>query len=253
MKPRLETASAAEIAKFNDGYAKILTGKQREELARFAMQARYRELVPGGKLTAEAAAKLITEMSAGRLDPATLRVRFGFCGSQDAAKSGEVPVPIKPPPNIGVRELSRRELAARFADTDILVFIDVDKPMLNRNTRSTRHEYSRYKASERQALNPAYLDAQALVQQKQMEQMRAESGGGLSFTLDPISLGAGLAKEAYTQAKTMGAKGNLKQAQDTLANTPRMLTEDGMGDYQHTIPELELTRRIPTALHIIDM
>ena len=253
MKPRFETASAAEIAKFNDGYAKILTGKQREELARFAMQARYRELVPGGKLTAEAAAKLITEMSAGRLDPATLPVRFGFFWSQDAAKSGEVPVAIKPPPNISVRELSRRELAARFAETDILVFIDVDKPMLNRNTRSTRHEYSRYKASERQALNPAYLDAQALVQQKQMEQMRAESGGGLSFSLDPIALVAGLAKEAYTQAKTFAAKANLKTAQDQLAATPRMLTEDVMGDYQYAIIDVEVTRRLPLAIYVIDV
>src|SRR5438477_5663743 len=154
LKPRFETANAAEIAKFSEGYAKILTGKQREELARFAMQARYREMVPGGKLTAEAAAKLIAEMSAGRLDPATLPVRFGFYWSQDAAKSGEVPLALKPPANISVRELSRRELAGRFAEADVAVFIDVDKPLLNRNTRSTRREYSRFKSSERQALNP---------------------------------------------------------------------------------------------------
>src|SRR5260221_647370 len=144
MKPRFETASAAEIAKFNDGYAKILTGKQREELARFAMQARYRELVPGGKLTAEAAAKLITEMS-------------------------------------------------------------------------------------------------------------AESGGGLSFSLDPIALVAGLAKEAYTQAKTFAAKANLKTAQDQLAATPRMLTEDVMGDYQYAIIDVEVTRRLPLAIYVIDV
>jgi hypothetical protein len=253
MKPRFETASAAEIAKFSEGYAKILTGKQREELARFAMQARYRELVPGGKLTAEAAAKLIAEMSAGRLDPATLPVRFAFFWSQDAAKSGDVPVAIKPLANISVRELSRRELAGRFAETDVVVFIDVDKPMLNRNTRSTRREFSRYKSSERQALNPAYLDAQALVQQKQMEQMRAEGGGGFSFSLDPIALVAGLAKEAYTQAKTFTAKANVKMAQDQLAATPRMLTEDVMGDYQYAIVDVEVTRRIPLAIYVIDV
>src|SRR5205807_1934201 len=113
------------------------------------------------------------------------------------------------------------------AETDVVVFMDVDKPTLKKDTRGTRREYSRYKSSERQALNPAYLDAQAVVQQKQMEQMRAESGGGLSFSLDPIALVAGLAKEAYTQAKTMVAKTNLKAAQDTLANTPRMLPEGG--------------------------
>src|SRR5438067_1885005 len=140
LKPRFETANAAEIAKFSEGYAKILTGKQREELARFAMQARYREMVPGGKLTAEAAAKLIAEMSAG-----------------------------------------------------------------------------------------------------------------LSFTLDPIALVAGLAKEAYTQTKTFAAKAQLKIAQDQLAATPRMLTEDVMGDYQYAIIDVEVTRRIPLAIYVIDV
>src|SRR5438067_113580 len=140
LKPRFETANAAEIAKFSEGYAKILTGKQREELARFAMQARYREMVPGGKLTAEAAAKLIAEMSAG-----------------------------------------------------------------------------------------------------------------LSFTLDPIALVAGLAKEAYTQTKTFAAKAQLKIAQDQLAATPRMLSEDVMGDYQYAIIDVEVTRRIPLAIYVIDV
>src|SRR5205823_9643753 len=109
------------------------------------------------------------------------------------------------------------------------------------------------KSSERQALNPAYLDAQALVQQKQLEQMRAESGGGLSFTLDPIALVAGLAKEAYTQTKTFAAKAQLKIAQDQLAATPRMLTEDVMGDYQYAIIDVEVTRRIPLAIYVIDV
>src|SRR5439155_13440757 len=165
-----------------------------------------RELVPGGRLSAEAAAKIIGEITAGRLDANALPVRLGFFWSQDAAKSGEVPLALKPPANIDVKELSRRELPARLAAADVVVFMDIDRPTLNRVTKGTRSEYSRYKSSERQVLNPAYLDAQALVQQKQIEQMRAEGGGGFSFTLDPISLVAGLAKEAYTQAKTMTAK-----------------------------------------------
>ena len=253
LKPKLETASGEQIAKFTEAYGKVLTGNQRAELARYATAARYRDLVPGGRLTAEAAARVIGEIMAGRIDATALPVRFSFFWSQDAAKGSEVPVALKPPSNIPMKEVQRRDLPPQLANADVAVFIDVDKPTLKRDTRNTRREYSRFKSSERQVLNPAYFDAQAAVQQKQLEQMRAESGGGLSFTLDPISLVAGLAKEAYTQAKTMVAKGNLKQAQDTLANTPRMLTEDVMGDYQYTISELELTRRIPLALYIIDV
>ena len=253
IKPKLETATGEQIAKFNEVYGKILTGKQREELARFATAARYRQLVPDGRLTAEAAAKVVAEIMAGRLDAASLPVRFNFFWSQDAAKGAEVPVALKQPANITMKEVQRKELPPQLAASDVAVFIDVDKPTLKRDTRNTRREYSRFKSSERQVLNPAYFDAQAAVQQKQLEQMRAESGGGLSFSLDPIQLVAGLAKEAYTQAKTMVAKNNLKAAQDTLASTPRMISEDVMGDYQYSISEMELTRRIPLAIYVIDM
>src|SRR6266404_4847937 len=51
----------------------------------------------------------------------------------------------------------------------------------------------------------------------------------------------------------MVAKTNLKQAQDGLANTPRMLTEDVMADYQYTIVDVDLTRRIPLAIYVIDV
>ena len=253
MKPRFETASGTEIAKFAEAYGKVLTARQRDELARFAAQARYRELVPGGRLTAEAATKIISEIMAGRLDAGALPVRLAFYWSQDAVKGSEVPVALKAPANLSVREVQRRELAGRLAEADVLVFIDVDKPTLKKDTRGTRREYSRYKSSERQVLNPAYLDAQAFVQQKQMEQMRAESGGGLSFSLDPIALVAGLAKEAYTQTKTFAAKAQLKAAQDTLASTPRMLSEDVMGDYQYTISDVEMTRRVPLAIYVMDV
>src|SRR5258706_7028294 len=196
---------------------------------------------------------VIGEFMDGRLDAAALPVRFSFFWSQDAVKGGEVPVTLKPPANINGREVGRKELPGQLASADVVVFIDVDRPNRGKDTRSTRREYSRFKSSERQVLNPAYLDAQALVQQKQLEQMRAESGGGLSFTLDPISLVAGLAKEAYTQAKTMVARTNLQQAQDGLANTPRMLTEDVMAGYQYTIGDVDLTRRIPLAIYVIDV
>src|SRR4051812_11585622 len=252
LKPRLETATAGEIVKFQEAYGKILTGKQRDELARLAMQARYRAMVPDGKITAAAAAKLIGEISAGRMDPGMLPVRFGVYWSRDAAKSGEFPVTLKAPSGIDIREVSRRELAGLLAATDVAVLVDVDKIAMNRNTRGSRTEFSRFKSSERQVLNPAYLDAQALVQQKQMDQMRAESGGGFSFSLDPIALVAGLAKEAYTQAKSLNAKGNLKAAQDQLANTPRMLTEDVMADYQYTIADVEVTKKVPLAIYVID-
>jgi len=84
MKPRFETASGTEIAKFAEAYGKVLTARQRDELARFAAQARYRELVPGGRLTAEAATKIISEIMAGRLDAGALPVRLAFYWSQDA-------------------------------------------------------------------------------------------------------------------------------------------------------------------------
>ena len=253
IKPKLETASAEQIAKFTETYGKVLTGTQREELTHYATAARYRELVPDGRLTAEAAAKVIGEIMAGRIDAATLPVRFNFYWSQDAAKGAEVPVALKPPAHITMSEVQRKELPGKLPSSDVVVFIDVDRPTLKKETRNTRREYSRFKSSERQVLNPAYLDAQAAVQQKQLEQMRAESGGGLSFSLDPIQLVAGLAKEAYTQAKTMVAKNNLKAAQDNLANTPRMLTEDVMADYQYTISDVELTRRVPLAIYVIDV
>jgi hypothetical protein len=253
MKPRLEAASVGEIAKLTEAYGKVLTARQREELSRFAAQARYRELVPGGRLTAEAATKIISEIIAGRLDASSLPVRLSFYWSQEAAKAGEVPVALKAPANVSMREAQRRELLTRLAEADVVVFMDVDKPTLRKDTRSTRREYSRYKSTERQVLNPAYLDAQAQVQQKQMEQMRAESGGGFSFSLDPIALVAGLAKEAYTQTKTFAAKAQLKMAQDQLAGTPRMLTEDVMGDYQYTISDVEMTRRVPLAIYLVDM
>jgi hypothetical protein len=252
LKPRLETATAEQIARFQEAYGKILTGKQRDELKKLAMQARYRSLVPDGRITAAAAAKLIGEISAGRMDAGMLPVRFGVYWSRDAAKTGEFPVALKPPTGIDIREVSRRELAGVLASNDVAVFVDVDRTTLNRNTRGSRTEFSRFKSSERQVLNPAYLDAQALVQQKQLEQMRAESGGGFSFSLDPITLVAGIAKEAYTQAKTLTAKGNLKQAQDQLANTPRMLTEDVMADYQYTIADIEVTKKVPLAIYVID-
>jgi hypothetical protein len=253
MKPRLEAASVGEIAKLTEAYGKVLTARQREELSRFAAQARYRELVPGGRLTAEAATKIISEIIAGRLDASSLPVRLSFYWSQEAAKAGEVPVALKAPANVSMREAQRRELLTRLAEADVVVFMDIDKPTLRKDTRSTRREYSRYKSTERQVLNPAYLDAQAQVQQKQMEQMRAESGGGFSFSLDPIALVAGLAKEAYTQTKTFAAKAQLKMAQDQLAGTPRMLTEDVMGDYQYTISDVEMTRRVPLAIYLVDM
>ncbi len=253
LKPKLETATGEQIARFSETYGKVLTGKQREELARYATAARYRELVPDGRLTAEAAAKVIGEIMAGHIDPAMLPVRFSFFWSQDAAKGADVPVALKPPANISMGEVQRKDLPGKLPDADVVVFLDIDRPMLKKDTRNTRREYSRFKSSERQVLNPAYLDAQAAVQQKQLEQMRAESGGGLSFSLDPIQLVAGLAKEAYTQAKTMVAKNNLKAAQDNLANTPRMLTEDVMADYQYTISDIELTRRVPIALYVIDV
>ena len=253
LKPRLETAKPSEITKFQEAYGKILTGKQRDELAKLAMRARYRELVPDGKITAAAAAKLIGEISAGRMDPASLPIRFGVYWSKDAAKAGEFPVALKPPAGIELREVGRRDLAGLLPQTDLVVLLDVDKTALNRTTRGSRTEFSRFKSSERQVLNPAYLDAQAAVQQKQMEQMRAESGGGFSFTLDPIALVAGLAKEAYTQAKSLNAKGNLKQAQDQLANTPRMLTEDVMADYQYTIADVEVTKKVPLAIYVVDV
>lgn len=253
VKPRLETASADQIAKFTDAYGKVLTATQRDELARYASAARFRELMPGGRMTAEAAAKLISDMLAGKLDPATLPVRFAFYWSRDAAKSGEVPVALKAPASISVSEIPRRDIAARLAEADVAVYIDVDRPRLMRDTKNTRREYSHFKSSERQVLNPAYLDAQALVQQKQLEQMRAESGGGLSFSLNPIDLAVGLAKEGYKQAKTMTANKNLKQAQDALANTPRMLAEDVMADYQYTISDVEVTRKIPLAVYLIDV
>jgi hypothetical protein len=252
LRPQLETAKPGEIVKFQEAYGRILTGKQREELAKLAMQARYRELVPDGRITAAAAAKLIGEISAGRMDAGTLPIRFGVYWSRDAAKSGDFPVALKPPTGIDIREVGRRDLQGLLASNDVAVLVDVDRTTLNRNTRGSRTEFSRFKSSERQVLNPAYLDAQALVQQKQMEQMRAESGGGFSFSLDPITLVAGLAKEAYTQAKTLAAKGNLKQAQDNLANTPRMLTEDVMADYQYTIADIEVTKKVPLAIYVID-
>lgn len=253
LKPKLETAKPADIAKFQEAYGKVLTGKQRDELAKLALQARYRELVPDGKMTAAGAAKLIGEITAGRMDPNQLPVRLGFYWSKDAAKSGEVPVALKPPRSIEFREIGRRDLAGLLTQNDVVVYVDVDKTQLSRATRGSRTEFSRFKSSERQVLNPAYLDAQALVQQKQLEQMRAESGGGFSFTLDPIALVAGLAKEAYSQAKSLNAKGNLKQAQDQLASTPRMLTEDVMADYQYTIADTEVTRKVPLAIYVIDV
>jgi hypothetical protein len=253
LKPRLETATPEQIAKFQEAYGKILTGKQRDELAKLAMQARYRQLVPDGRITAAAAGKLIGEISAGRMDPGMLPIRFGVYWSREAAKSGEIPVALKPPTGIDIREVGRRDLSSLLAQTDVAVFVDVDRTNLNRMTRGSRTEFSRFKSSERQVLNPAYLDAQAAVQQKQLEQMRAESGGGFSFTLDPLALVAGLAKEAYSQAKSLSAKGNLKQAQDQLANTPRMLTEDVMADYQYTIADVEVTRKVPLAVYVIDV
>ena len=252
LKPQLETAKPDQSVKFQGAYGKILTGKQREELNKLAMQARYRELVPDGKITAAAAAKLIGEISAGRMDPGSLPIRFGVYWSRDAAKSGDFPVALKPPAGIDIREVGRRDLQGLLASNDVAVLVDVDRTTLNRNMRGSRTEFSRFKSSERQVLNPAYLDAQALVQQKQMEQMRAESGGGMSFTLDPLALVAGLAKEAYTQAKSLAAKGNLKAAQDNLANTPRMLSEDVMADYQYTIADVEVTKKVPLAIYVID-
>src|SRR5437667_1366115 len=135
MKPRFETATATEIAKFAEAYGKVLTSRQRDELSRFAAQARYRELVPGGRLTAEAATKIISEIMAGRLDAGALPVRLAFYWSQDAVKGSEVPVALKAPANLSVREVQRRELAGRLAEADVLVFIDVDKPTLKKDMR----------------------------------------------------------------------------------------------------------------------
>src|SRR2546421_442452 len=82
LKPKLETATSEQIARISEGYGKALTGKQRDELKVYATQARYRELVPGGRLSAEAAAKIIGEITAGRLDANALPVRLGFFWSQ---------------------------------------------------------------------------------------------------------------------------------------------------------------------------
>jgi hypothetical protein len=253
LKPRLEAATPEQIAKFQEAYGKVLTGRQRDELATLAMRARFRNLVPEGRITAAGVAKLIGEISAGRMDAAMLPIRFGVYWSKDAAKSGEFPIALKAPQGIPMREVGRRELSQVLAQSDVIVYVDVDKTVLNRTTRGSRTEFSRFKSSERQVLNPAYLDAQALVNQKQLEQMRAESGGGFSFTLDPLALVAGLAKEAYSQAKSLSAKGNLKQAQEQLASTPRMLTEDVMADYQYTIADIEVTRKVPLAIYLIDI
>lgn len=252
VKPRLDKAGAAELGRLRELYGKVLTGKQREELSRLAAQARYRELVPDGRITAAAAAKVIGEITAGRLDAGMLPVRFGVYWSRDAAKSGDFPLALKVPGGIDVTEIGRRDLPGRLAQSDVVVFIDVDKTVLTKQVRGTRHEYSRFKSAERQVLNPAYLDAQALVQQKQIEEVRA-GGGGMSFSLDPIALVAGLAKEAYTQAKTLAAKAGLRQAQDQLASTPRTITEEVFADYQYTIADTEITRKIPLAIYVIDV
>ena len=253
VKPRLEKASAAELVRFRELYGKVLTARQREELSRLATQARYRELVPEGRMTAAAAARLVAEISAGRLDAGLLPVRFGVYWSRDAAKSSDFPLALKVPGGIDVTEIGRRDLPGRLAQSDVVVFIDVDKTVLTKQVRGSRQEYSRFKSSERQVLNPAYLDAQALVQQKQIEEVRAGGGSGMSFTLDPIALVAGLAKEAYTQAKTLAAKAGLRQAQDQLASTPRTITEEVFADYQYTIADTEITRKIPLAIYVIDV
>jgi hypothetical protein len=253
LKPKLETAKGEQIALFSEVYAKALSPVQRDELARYAGAARYRELMPDGKPTVEGMQKLIAEISAGRLQLAALPVKLGFFWSPEAAKAGEFAVALNAPQTLPFREVRRRDLPMQLADRDVALFIDTDRTATSRNTRTTRQEHSSYKSSQRQVLNPAYLDAQALVQQKQLDQVRAESGGGFSFSLDPISLVAGLAKEAYTQTKTFAAKANLKQAQDQLAATPRTVAEDVIGDYRYEVTDVEVTRRMPFALYIIDV
>lgn len=253
LRPKLEKASGEQIAKFRDAYGKVLAPRQREELARYASLARYRELVPDGKITAESGAKLISEITAGKLDAAMLPIKLAFFWSGEAAKSGDFAVALNPPASLAIGEVRRQEISAKLAGLDIAVFIDTDKTSLAKNAKATRQEYSQFKSSTRQVLNPAYLDAQALVQRMQVEQVRAEGGGGMSFSLDPISLVAGLAKEAYRQGKTMVARTNLKTAEDQLASTPRMINEDVMGDYTYQVADVEVTRKVPLAVYIIDV
>ena len=259
MKARFERASAEQIAGFVETYGKALTPQQKSELAAAAGRARYRAIVPDGVITGERAMRLLSEITSGRLDPSGLPVKVTLFWSKEGADAGEFPVALKSPAAFSATELSKRDLPAKFAETEIVLFVDVHRTVVARATRGSRQERSSYKASTRQVPNPAWQQAQANLMQKQQEyqalsnqnqqlqnQARQISGGGLAGF-------AALLGSAAGHGAMLAASSQVRTAQTQLSNTPQMLSEDVLADYQFTVSEIEVTRRAPATVYLIDV
>lgn len=259
IKPRLEKASAEQIAAFGDAYGKSLTPKQKNELAGLAGRARYRAIVPDGVITGERAMVLLSEITSGRLNPSALPVRVTLFWSKEGAEGSEFPVALKSPDAFSAVELSKRDLPAKLAETEIVLFVDVHKTVVARATRGTRQERSSYKSGERQVPNPAWQQAQAALMQKQQEynslsvqnqnlqnQARQISGGGLAGF-------ASLLGSAMGHGAMIAASNQVRAAQTQLNNTPQTLAEDVLTDYQYTITDMQVTRRAPATVYLIDV
>jgi len=259
LKPRFERASAEQIAAFVEAYGKALSPQQKSELAAAAGRARYRAIVPDGVITGERAMRLLSEITSGRLDPSGLPVKVTLFWSKEGAEAGEFPVALKSPAAFGAVELAKRDLPAKMAETEIVLFVDVHKTVVARATRGSRTERSQYKSGSRQVANPAWQQAQAALMQKQQEynalqaqnqnlqnQARQISGGGLAGF-------AALLGSAAGHGAMLAASNQVRAAQTQLNNTPQMLSEDTLSDYQFTVQEVEVTRRAPATVYLIDV
>jgi len=82
--------------------------------------------------------------------------------------------------------------------------------------------------------------------QQLQNQARQISGGGFAGFAALLSSAAG-------HGAMLAATNQLRAAQTQLNNTPQMLSEDTVSDYQFTVQEIEVTRRAPATVYLIDV
>lgn len=229
---QFESASAAKIKRFAQMYLSALPAELKQKVAASYVR----------KLASERGAKsyfdkrrLADEAKRDGFDAGNGSVLFATWPLPEAFRQLMTP---RPPKAVGLTELSANQTPSDFLAApearqhDLVVFLRLQQPKIERNEKSRQTANSRYPSGMRTVNNPRYAEAVEAVARAertlasaQQAQARSDKGN---------TSGLGLAITLLSAVTDSAARSSLDEARQNLANTPRTLQERVLTTYTYT-------------------
>jgi serine protease Do len=241
LEPKLQAATAGQLAQFARSYETALGADHRTRLGAHYVRAHLREHARGqdGELRTTLAAVRAAEAAGLRASASDLRIGFVEVTSKTLLKQGQIAFPaqveIDMPFESGKFELDRA-LSNPIAETArYLIVFDVALAKASRRVTGTDKTKSRILSGHRSELNPAYDMAQLNVMQANTELANSRLMGGLIGLVAQIT-----------------ASNRADEARRQFAATPRHVNIPVYQDYEFDRARVHASRVMTVHYYVID-